>query len=128
MLREIKGIRTRESGPGRRRWFNSDAFDLVLWQEPHGGIERFQLAIRDGSTEHALTWTAADGCVFNRVDDGETRNEMTKLRYKMSPILLPNGDYDCNEIAKLFEAESGQIDPAVTQFVITTLRASPAKS
>lgn len=52
MFREFEGVR-QEPG-GRRRWFESDGCDLVVWYEPDA-ISGFQLLYATGNGERALT-------------------------------------------------------------------------
>jgi len=61
VLREIRGIEQRH--PGRtRRWFQDEYFDLFVWEDRAGAIERFQLAYaRDTRRERVLEWRRRRG-------------------------------------------------------------------
>lgn len=61
MLREIRGLEQRD--PQRiKRWFQDDYFDLYLWQDCAGEVQRFQLCYaRDTRREHALEWQRGRG-------------------------------------------------------------------
>jgi len=61
MLREIRGIEQRN--PQRiRRWFQDAYFDLYLWQDRAGEVQRFQLCYaRDTRRERALEWQRGRG-------------------------------------------------------------------
>ncbi|MES2693667.1 MAG: hypothetical protein V4773_09350, partial [Verrucomicrobiota bacterium] len=70
MLREIKNVR-QEPGEGRRRWFESDGLELVVWLDARGRMTGFQLCYDSGRHEHALTWREGGGFSHDRVDPGE---------------------------------------------------------
>ena len=55
MLHEIKNVR-QEAGGGRRRWFESEGMDVVVWMDGDGAIIGFQLCYDFGQGERALTW------------------------------------------------------------------------
>ncbi len=42
MLRELKQVRQHKGEP-RRRWFNDDYFDLIVWFSEKDSISGFQL-------------------------------------------------------------------------------------
>ena len=56
MLREIRGIEQRD--PQRtKRWFQDEYFDLFVWHDRAGELQRFQLCYdRDTRRERALEW------------------------------------------------------------------------
>lgn len=61
MLREIRGVEQRD--PQRtRRWFQDEYFDLYVWQDGAGEMQRFQLCYdRDSRRERALEWQRGRG-------------------------------------------------------------------
>lgn len=112
MLREIENTR-QVSGEPRRRWFADDIFDLIVWYSPSGEKSGFQLCYRDAFEERALTWMKDKGFSHNKIDDGEG----ISVRYKMTPILVPDGAFDRDHILELFEAAGQEIDVDVTGYV-----------
>ncbi|MEW5725288.1 MAG: hypothetical protein AB1896_19395 [Thermodesulfobacteriota bacterium] len=117
MLKEVAHVRQIE-GESRRRWFNDEYFDLVVWLDDRGEISGFQLAYGRGRGERALTWRRGRGYRHDGVDDGEP-GPWTR---KMSPILVADGEFPRDEIAEAFERESARMDPEVAEFVRRKLR------
>ena len=87
MLREVNEVQ-QVPGEPRRRWFASEALDLIVWEDADRRVTGFQLCYRVDDDEKALTWRAGRGFTHNRVDDGEGR----PARHKMSPVLGPGRD------------------------------------
>jgi hypothetical protein len=116
MLFEIRNPRQIE-GEGRRRWFADNFFDLIVWYDPRGSLEGFQLCYDKGRNERALTWRAGQGYTHERVDDGESGPLVN-----MTPILVPDGVFTHDAIARRFREESAEIDPEVAGFVYERLR------
>jgi len=98
MMKEATNIRQIEWDP-KRRWFSSDYFDLIVWHSEEGEPIGFQLCYDKGRGERALTWKASVGYSHNRIDDGENHTG----RYKATPILIADGAFDRNFIAKRFQ-------------------------
>jgi hypothetical protein len=111
MFHEIKNVR-QEPGPGRRRWFESDNFDLVVWLEPGGRIAGFQLCYDFGRGERALTWREGAGFTHNAVDSGEG----TPLK-NCTPILVADGKVPWGEVRTRFAERSSSLEPALRAFV-----------
>jgi hypothetical protein len=70
VLREIKSVK-QERGTGRRRWFESDGLDLVVWLDASGNVTGFQLCYDFGQGEQALTWREGTGFAHSNVDAGD---------------------------------------------------------
>ena len=118
MFHEIKDVK-QEPGPGRRRWFESDHFDLVVWLEPDERIAGFQLCYDFGRGERALTWREGGGFAHNMVDTG------TESPFKnCTPILVADGEVPWSEVTSRFTARSGSLEPALRDFVLTKLQSS----
>lgn len=99
------------------RWFTNNYFDLALWLDPRDGhILGFQLCYDKLNDPHALTWKEAAGYYHNRVDDGENPG-----RFKMSPLLVPDGIFNKDRIVKKFKAESVNVEPVIRGFVLKTI-------
>jgi hypothetical protein len=115
MLAEIADAR-QVPGEGRRRWFTDDSFDLIVWLDDGGGVNGFQLCYDKFHKERALTWLKGEGYRHERVDDGEPPGHA-----KMTPILLPDGEFACREVAERFRAAAAEIDPGLRDFVVEKL-------
>lgn len=100
-----------EPGGGKRRWFEDDGMDLVVWHDEAGAVDGFQILYGRGDGEHALTWRATGGFSHNRVDQGD------HLMTKLSPILVPDGVVPWARITTEFAARSGKLEPALRELV-----------
>lgn len=117
MFHEIKNVK-QESGPGRRRWFESDHFDLVVWLDAADELTGFQLCYDFGRGERALTWREGAGFAHNAVDTG------TDSPFKnCTPILIADGNVPWGEVAERFAARSDTLEPGLREFVRTKLAA-----
>jgi len=120
MLEEIKQTR-QISGDPFRRWFSDNTFDLIVWYDPTDSITGFQLCYCKGMNEHALTWREGKGFSHNRIDDGEGRPASPK----MTPILVPDGTFDKDNVLALFQEKSKTIDPALAEVVTEAIKKYP---
>ncbi len=116
MLSEIKHVRQIQ-GEGYRRWFSDKFFDLIIWYNDYGEIEGFQLCYDKSENERAVTWHKDSGFAHTGVDDGEDKIRL----YKMTPILVSDGVFDNEKIAKKFREESTEIDSNISAFVFGKL-------
>ena len=116
MLREIANVRQIEGEP-RRRWFQDEQLDLVVWEDPGQGVFGFQLAYDKQRDEHALTWMAGFGFSHERVDDGEGRPG----RYKGTPILVSDGTFNMEDLAPNFLNLSEGLDKGLRDFIYKKL-------
>lgn len=107
-------------GPGRRRWFVDDDFDLIVWLDGGGGVRGFQLCYDRQGTERALTWTGGQGYFHNRIDDGEA--DPTKNR---SPILVADGHFDADAVTGSFRRSSTSVPGEIRAFVLGKLESYP---
>ncbi|MEY4807775.1 MAG: hypothetical protein RLZZ206_2164 [Cyanobacteriota bacterium] len=103
------------------RWFCDDNIDLIVWYDPDDSIIGFQLCYNKFVDEHALTWFRGKGFSHNKVDDGEGPD----VRFKMSPILIPDGVFDKNTLLTLFENESKDIDQEIVELVTEMIKKYP---
>ena len=117
MLRELGNVRQIEGDP-RRRWFADDHFDLIVWFNEKDGIIGFQLCYDKFEEERALTWFEEIGYTHRKVDDGE---QYPGAMLKATPILIPDGVFEHEEIARRFRQESGEIEDRVSRFVYEKL-------
>jgi hypothetical protein len=119
VLSEIKNVR-QEGGPGRRRWFETDGLELVVWIDERETVTGFQLCYDFGRGEHALTWRATGGFVHNAVDPGDANPLKNQ-----TPILVQDGIVPWERIRQRFEQSSGRLEPALRQLIHQKLAASP---
>lgn len=114
MLREITTIRTFSTN--RRRWFSDADMDLYIWFHNQVPVQ-FQLTYNKQQDEHAISWDNTSGFRHNRVDDGEH----TVSDYKMSPILLADGEFDAITVARKFLLASDYLDATLADFIYARL-------
>ncbi len=121
MFREQENVSQHEGEP-RRRWFNSEAMDLIVWVDEENAPTGFQLSYEASSTEKKiLTWLSGSGYTHEGLDEGEDR----PFRYKMTPIAVPDGVLDQDEVLERFLAESKEIGNDIREFVAQKLREYP---
>ena len=113
MFREFEGVR-QEPG-GRRRWFESDGLDLVVWYGP-GGISGFQLLYSSPRGDRALTWRRGERWSHHAVDAGD------RLLGKLSPVLATCDDPPDPALAERFAARAASLEPEITSVVSEQLR------
>ena len=120
MLKEARETRQIPNEPFRR-WFSDNMFDLIVWYTKDNSIMGFQLCYRKGMDEHALTWLKGKGFSHKRIDDGEGR----PAEYKMTPVLVPDGAFDRDNVLAEFERVSGALDPDIVSVVTQSMRNYP---
>ena len=111
MLREVLVVEQKDPSL-KRRWFESDYFDLFIWQDPSGDFVRFQLCYDVELNERALVWNRAEGFYHDGVDTGGIQ----------APILVRDGKFDSGTVVPRFENEALQIPADVRDFVIAKMR------
>lgn len=117
LLREVTHVR-QVPGEPRRRWFSSDALDLVVWLGDDEAIVGFQLCYDKLRAERALTWWAHGHRLQHMaVDDGEPGG----MRHKSSPVLVPDGVLDAPTLLAEFRAAAGELPPAIVAAVVAQL-------
>jgi hypothetical protein len=116
MLREV--LIVEQSDPSlKRRWFESDYFDLFIWQDLGGAFVRFQLCYDVELNERALVWSNPDGFYHDGVDHGDSGDGRGQ-----APILVRDGKFDSGTVVPRFEREAAQIPADVHDFVIAKMR------
>ena len=111
MLHEIKNVR-QERGAGRRRWFESDGFDVVVWLNRGGHVTGFQFCYDLGDGDHALTWRKGSGFAHSSIDTGDDSPLANR-----SPVLQPDGEVPWTGIERLFRERSATMEPALRQLI-----------
>ncbi len=111
MLHEIKNVR-QEGGAGKRRWFESEGLELVVWLDAEDKIVGFQLCYDLGEGEHALTWRTGCGFAHSAIDTGDESPFVNR-----TPVLQPDGEVPWGGIAQLFDTRCATLEPALRQLV-----------
>ena len=112
MLRENRNVRQE---PGhRRRWFEDDGLELIVWLDGADEVEGFQLC-RAG---RALTWRRDVGFTHARVDEGDE----TPLK-NLTPVLVPGTTVPWTDLMADFRAGSATLEAGLRDFVLQRLAA-----
>jgi hypothetical protein len=122
VFREIKNVK-QEAGPGRRRWFESEHLDLVVWLDPAERVSGFQLCYDLGHGEHALTWHDGQGFAHSAIDTGSDSPFKN-----CSPILVADGAVPWGEVLHRFTDRSGSLEPSLREFVRERLVSATARN
>ena len=118
MLREV--LIVEQNNPAlKRRWFESDYFDLFIWQDAGGAFVRFQLCYDVELNERALVWSDREGFYHDGVDQGDGGPEGERGQV---PILVRDGKFDSGTVVPRFEREAAQMPADVRDFVIAKMR------
>jgi hypothetical protein len=118
MLREVLVVEQKDPSL-KRRWFESDYFDLFIWQDLSGAFVGFQLCYDVELNERALVWNRAEGFYHDGVDhgDGGPGNGLGQ-----APILVRDGKFDAGTVVPRFEREAVQMPADVRDFVLAKMR------
>ena len=122
MLKEVSYIRQIEGEP-RRRWFEDEYFDLIVWFDQDGGILEFELCYDKTKSQRALRWESAGHYAHFRVDDGEHHAG----RGKASPILLRDNRFDREKVLRRFELESAGLEAGIARLVQQKIAQCPLR-
>jgi hypothetical protein len=115
-LREILVVE--QTNPSlRRRWFESDYFDLFTWQDLSGAFTKFQLCYDADLEERALVWDRKEGFSHDEVDHGDSPSGG-----QQTPILVADGKFDSGTVVPRFEREAMGIPAEVRDFVLAKIR------
>lgn len=115
MLMERENVSQKE-GEGFRRWFSDDFFDLIVWFSDKNSpvITGFQICYDKSGFERAMTWIEGEGYSHTQIDEGEGGI----LRNKMSPVLLPDGIFEKQQIGTMFKDAAASINDNIKDFVL----------
>jgi hypothetical protein len=115
-LREV--LIVEQTNPSlRRRWFESDYFDLFTWQDLTGAFTKFQLCYDADLEERALVWDRKEGFSHDEVDHGNSPSGG-----QQAPILVADGKFDSGTVVPRFEREAAGIPAEVRDFVLAKIR------
>lgn len=117
MLKELKNVRQIDGEP-RRRWFEDEYFDLIIWLEKDESVWGFQLCYDREHKPRALTWTKKSGYKHAGIDDGESAFGAAKG----SPVLVEDGVLDADAVAKRFEKAAADMPHALAAFVLDRIK------
>ncbi len=117
MLKEAKNV-SQSAGEPRRRWFDDEYFDLIVWFEKDDSIFGFQLCYDREYKPRALTWTKKAGYKHTGIDDGEGSGGMLKE----SPVLVADGLFDSPSIGKKLEKAAGELPRDIADFVLEKVK------
>lgn len=96
MIREYPNVRQHE-GERRRRWFDDDFFDLIVWFEKDDSVYGFQLCYDVLNNQHSLTWKIDSGFHHHRIDTGTE-----PIRHKKTDLLVNNGPFPYKKVIDEF--------------------------
>ncbi len=115
MLREISKTR-QVKGEMTRRWFTSDYFDLFVRYNADNQIAGFDLCYDKHVNERVLVCRDDGSLHHHRVDDGESN-----LYSKMTPVYLPDGQFEIDTVKVRLLREAADIDPEVLDYILLKL-------
>lgn len=104
--------------PLQRRWFTSDALDLIVWLSPDGDLQAFQLCHGKPLAEHALEWRAGQGFRHLQVDDGS----LGDMGHKRTPVMQANGAVDAGGLLRQLELAGAALPLSLREAVRDRLR------
>ncbi len=119
MLREIQHVK-QERKKDKRRWFTDDYWDLYVWIRKDGTYSGFQLCYGKPDGEHALTWMDDSGPVHAGVS--ESSHGRTGAGNMEASILVADGVFDVDGVARRFWKESRDIDPEVRRYIAVKMK------
>lgn len=126
MFREIKVSRQPEDGR-RRRWYQSDYFDLFVWYIKHEDrrdprerreFVTMQLCYDTGGRQRALEWSKARGFRHHRVDKA---SDSLSDHGAGAAELVAGGDFDSERVLPRFMQDAAALPPIVRDFVLERL-------
>ncbi len=113
MLVEYRNVK-QIPAEGKRRWFNSEYFDLIVWFDNEADIKiGFQLCYDKKNYERSLTWIENKGFNHMAIDSGDSHPLSNS-----SPILITDGVLDNRSLYQRFLDESANIPADITKFVL----------
>ena len=115
-LREILIVEQKDPSL-RRRWFQSDYFDLFTWQDAAGAVTKFQLCYDVGRNERALAWSRSEGTYHDGVDPGDAVGG-----HGQTPIFVHDGKFDSGAVVPRFRLEAETLPAELRDFVLAKMR------
>lgn len=121
MLRLIKTKR-HSTKHLQRLWFNDQNHDLFIWLENNIKPVKFQFSYNKMQNEHSLNWDLLSGYSHVKIDSGED----VIHTYKMTPIMVPDGTFDQNQLAWLFKSINNDLPPDLAEFIQQKIESAPS--
>ena len=116
MFREFSRVK-QETRPGRRRWFEDDGVELIVWYDSGDAIRGFQICYSvDSARAHALTWRRGLGFQHDQIDegdDGPLKNQ--------TPLLIPDGQVPWDWITAAVERGSAGLEADLRTLILERL-------
>jgi len=111
-----------EGGGSRRRWFEDEAMELIVWYRRDGVAEGFQLCYPgEDRRERALTWREGRGFSHAAVEGGDARPEKN-----LTPVLVADGAVPWAQLVAEFAVRGAALEPAVRALVLDKLQGRAA--
>ena len=126
MFREITVAKQAENGP-KRRWYQSDYFDLFLFYYRHGEradaradreFVAIQLCYDIRRNQRSLEWKKESGFSHHRVSKG---GDTMSDHGSSASLLEQGGDFDAQAVIGRFMRESEGLPPLVRKLVMEKL-------
>lgn len=116
----LRAISDQQQTNGRRLWFNDQDHDLFVWLDEQQKPLAFQFSYHTRQDEYCIHWHRQRGFSHDRIDSGDTLDG----HYKMTPVLMPDGEFEGQRLAEIFQSVCKDIDAALAQFIYRTLAAA----
>ena len=101
-----------------RRWFTDNDLELIVWLDKQKRIIGFQLCYEINRKLKALTWHENGGYLHSGIDDGENKPG----HHKATPVLIPDGEFDKENIIKRFALSVASLPVEMTKFVTNKIK------
>jgi hypothetical protein len=118
MLFELKEdiVNQPEKGVFRRVFTDDNGFfSLYVWFQDKYEIIGFQLCYYNNY--YAVTWDKEHGFVHEKIDQGTGLG-----RWRGTPVLVPDGDFDKEMVIGLFNKSSKNMEPEMKNFILSRLK------
>lgn len=116
VLKEFPHVKQEHSG-GRRRWFEDELVELVVWYRENGAIDGFQICYPGSDQrERALTWREGAGFSHAAVDAGDERPDKN-----LTPVLVADGAVPWAALIADFDTRSRELEAPLREFVMRHL-------
>lgn len=107
-----------ESDGSRRRWFEDEAMELIVWYRRDGTTAGFQLCYPgDDRRERALTWREGSGFAHAPVESGDGRPDKN-----LAPVLMTDGAVPWGKLAAEFAARGANLEHELRALVLERLQ------
>lgn len=115
MLRTINT--SADSGKSDKLWLSDNEHDLFIWLDANRQPVGFQFSYNKSQIEHVINWFLGSGYSHDKTDSGEDKQG----HYKMTPIMVPDGEFESHKIAREYASISTAMDADLAEFVLQKL-------